>query len=91
MLAKGRNSRSAPRSSPSGMPRLSNQTSSGRVNGTWCVFDSTRPYSQTRLEILMHDAVRVLQISNLVPKGNWRPTDREISLATRRDTRWTKV
>ncbi|KWU44262.1 hypothetical protein RHOSPDRAFT_29372 [Rhodotorula sp. JG-1b] len=30
-------------------------------------------------------------ISNLVPKGNWRPTDREISLATRRDTRWTKV
>ncbi|GAA5870416.1 hypothetical protein JCM3774_002723 [Rhodotorula dairenensis] len=30
-------------------------------------------------------------ISNLMPKGNWRSTDHEISLATRRDTRWTKI
>ncbi|GAA5976118.1 hypothetical protein JCM10908_005389 [Rhodotorula pacifica] len=37
-----------------------------------------------------HEGQRYL-ISNLMPKGNWRTTDREISLATRRDTRWTKI
>ncbi|GAA5898352.1 hypothetical protein JCM8208_006954 [Rhodotorula glutinis] len=30
-------------------------------------------------------------ITNLVPKGSWRPQDREVSLATRRDSRWRKV
>ncbi|KPV76410.1 uncharacterized protein RHOBADRAFT_13283 [Rhodotorula graminis WP1] len=30
-------------------------------------------------------------ISNLVPKGSWRPQDREVSLATRRDSRWRKL
>jgi len=31
------------------------------------------------------------QITNLVPKGSWRPQDREVSLATRRDSRWRKL
>ncbi|GAA5967105.1 hypothetical protein JCM11641_000443 [Rhodosporidiobolus odoratus] len=30
-------------------------------------------------------------IWNTVPKGNWRKTDLEIVLATRRDTRWKKI
>ncbi|TNY21422.1 Rad51-associated protein Brh2 [Rhodotorula diobovata] len=30
-------------------------------------------------------------ISNLVPKGSWRPQDREVALATRRDSGWRKV
>ncbi|GAA6037981.1 hypothetical protein JCM8097_009523 [Rhodosporidiobolus ruineniae] len=30
-------------------------------------------------------------ISNTLPKGNWRHGDREISLTTRRDSRWRRV
>lgn len=33
----------------------------------------------------------LVQISNLVPKGSWRPQDREVALATRRDSGWRKV
>ncbi|GJN87357.1 hypothetical protein Rhopal_000306-T1 [Rhodotorula paludigena] len=30
-------------------------------------------------------------LSNVVPKGSWRPNAQEIALATRRDSRWRKV
>lgn len=37
------------------------------------------------------DRFERIQISNTLPKGNWRQVDKEISLTTRRDTRWEKV
>ncbi|GAA6054204.1 hypothetical protein JCM3770_001390 [Rhodotorula araucariae] len=30
-------------------------------------------------------------ISNTMPKGSWRPQDREVALSTRRDSRWRKM
>ncbi|GAA5952250.1 hypothetical protein JCM10213_005182 [Rhodosporidiobolus nylandii] len=62
--------------------------------------EGTRPEKRTALltiwdaqtfeEGFVKEGGRYL-VSNTLPKGSWRRTDLEISLSTRRDTRWKKL